>query len=70
MEATLKLGNFQELTHDELMLVDGGSWAQVGDAFVGILFVCTGIVAVASGNVAGGGSLLMAGGGMLVNLFN
>ncbi|MCL1934766.1 MAG: hypothetical protein FWF57_00060 [Defluviitaleaceae bacterium] len=44
MEATLKLGNFQELTHDELMLVDGGNWSNFWQATTGTLLIAGGVV--------------------------
>jgi len=63
MEATLKLGNFQELTHDELMLVDGGSGWQAAQAFIGTLGIAFGVVvsALPGGQLPG---MIIVGSGM------
>jgi len=70
MEATLKLGNFQELTHDELMLVDGGSWRDVFDAGAGVVLIGAGIVvACIPGGQAAGAKAIGGGALMVSNVF-
>jgi len=71
MENVLRMDNFQELTHDELMLVDGGNifWDVVQGAIVGA--VTGGLAGAATGTKYGGvkgaavGGVIGAAGGLI-----
>jgi len=64
MENVLEFKGFQELNHDELMFVDGGSWANWGNAVMGTLVIASTPIVAVIGGAAGGplGALAAASG--------